>query len=51
MANVLLTAAFLLGFALLAYGAWLAYEPAGFLTAGLALVLLPFLYVRGGWAS
>ncbi len=45
--TALLTVCFFVGVALLAYGAWLAWEPAGFLMAGLALVLLPVLHERG----
>jgi predicted ABC-type exoprotein transport system permease subunit len=51
MASALLTLCFLTGLALLAYGAWLAWHPAGFITAGVVLVLLPWLWVRGRWAS
>jgi hypothetical protein len=43
-----LTLAFVLGLALLSVGAWLAYEPAGFIVAGLTLIFVPLLYVRGG---
>jgi hypothetical protein len=46
-----LTASFVAGLALLAYGAWLAWPPAGFITAGVALILMPVLLVRGRWAS
>jgi hypothetical protein len=48
MISALMTLAFLAGIALLSFGAWLAYQPAGFLVAGLAFVLVPMLYVRGG---
>lgn len=51
MADAILTAAFLAGIALLAYGAWLAWHPAGFLTAGALLVIVPVFYARGKWAS
>jgi hypothetical protein len=49
--SVIMTGCFLLGVALLAYGAWLAWTPGGFLVAGAALVLIPVLYVRGAWTS
>lgn len=39
------------GVALLSVGAWMAWEPAGLLVAGAFLVVLPVLWVRGGWAS
>lgn len=51
MASAALTLCFLAGLALLSYGAWLAWAPAGFLVAGAVLVLLPVLWVRGRWAS
>jgi hypothetical protein len=51
VANAALTLCFLAGLTLLAYGAWLAWHPAGFLTAGAALILVPVLLVRGRWAS
>ncbi len=44
--DFLLTGCFLLGLALLAYGAWLAYHPAGYMVAGFALLALPLRYVR-----
>ena len=47
MIGALLAVVFLAGLGLLSYGAWLAYEPAGFVTAGGLLVLVPVLYVRG----
>lgn len=37
-----------LGLGSLVYGAWLVYEPAAFLLAGLALLAAGVLYVRGG---
>jgi hypothetical protein len=42
---------FAAGVACLATGAWMAWQPAGLLVAGAALVLVPILWVRGGWAS
>ncbi len=50
MSALVLTLAFLVGLALLAFGSWLAYEPAGFVVGGLVLVLVPVFYVRGGQA-
>lgn len=51
MASAALTACFLAGLALVSYGAWLAYHPAGFVVAGVLLVLIPVLERRGRWAS
>ena len=39
------------GVACVAGGAWMAWEPAGPLVVGVALVVVPVLWVRGGWAS
>jgi len=36
----------LVGFALIAYGAWLAWPPAGFVVAGALLTLAAYLYDR-----
>ena len=47
MADALLAVVFLVGLAALVYGAWLIYEPAGWLTAGLALVATVVLFQRG----
>lgn len=47
MTDVVLVVAFLAGAALLAVGAWRVYPPAGLIVAGLLLVLVPLLYVRG----
>jgi hypothetical protein len=41
---------FLAGLALLAYGAWLAWEPAGYMTGGLVLAAGAVLYERGARA-
>ena len=49
--SYLLTICFMAGITLLAFGAWLAYQPAGFIVAGLAMVVVPLVYVRGTWAS
>jgi glucose dehydrogenase len=40
-------AVMLLGLALVTFGAWLVYEPAGFLVCGLALLAGGWFYVRG----
>jgi len=50
MTSVALTAAFVAGVLLLSFGAWLAYEPSGFIVLGAVLVLVPLRYVRGGLA-
>ncbi len=42
---------FAVGLVLLSFGAWLAWEPAGFMLGGLALTLTPIAWVRGRWAS
>lgn len=47
MADALLAVVFLAGLAALVYGAWLVYEPAGWLTAGLSLVATVVLHQRG----
>jgi hypothetical protein len=49
--NALLTAAFLAGVAAVAYGAWLAWQPAGWLTGGVMLMLIPLVYARGSWLA
>jgi len=41
-------ASFLAGLAFVSYGAWLAWHPAGFLVAGVLLLLTPVLWARGG---
>lgn len=46
-----MVASFVAGLVLVAVGAWMAWPPAGLLVAGGLLVLLPVLWVRGGWAS
>lgn len=51
MVSAALTLSFLVGLALLSYGAWLAWQPAGFIAAGGFLVLIPILWTRGQWAS
>jgi hypothetical protein len=51
LVDLLLTMSFIAGIALLAFGCWLAWHPAGFIVAGVALILLPVLRVRGRWAS
>lgn len=45
--TALMTAVLIVGVVLLAYGAWLAWHPAGFMVAGAALVALPVRYARG----
>ena len=50
MIGKLLTLSFIAGILLLGVGAWLAYEPAGFLVVGAALVIVPVLYARGSVA-
>jgi hypothetical protein len=47
----LMSAAFLAGLGLLAFGCWLAWHPAGFIVAGLSLIVIPIVWVRGTWAS
>jgi hypothetical protein len=47
----LLTVCFIAGVALLTYGAWLAWEPAGFLVCGAALILIPLRYASSSWTS
>lgn len=44
-------AVMLLGLALVTVGAWLIYEPAGFLVCGALLMLAGWLYVRGARAA
>lgn len=44
-------ALFAAGVACLAVGAWMAWQPAGPLVAGAAMVLVPILWVRGGWRA
>lgn len=51
LAVVVVTGSFVAGLLMVAYGAWLAWPPAGFLVAGFFLILLPVLWVRGQWAS
>lgn len=46
-----MAALLVVGVACLALGAWMAWEPAGPLVVGAALILIPVLWVRGGWAS
>lgn len=46
--TVLMTLILLVGIGLLSLGAWLAWEPAGFMVAGASLIALPVLWVRGG---
>lgn len=46
--SLLMTIVFLAGICLLSYGAWLAYEPAGFVVAGTSLALVSVAWVRGG---
>lgn len=41
-------AAFVAGLGLVAYGAWLAWQPAGFMVAGVLLLAVVVAYVRGG---
>jgi hypothetical protein len=45
--SALLTIAFLAGAGLVAYGAELAWRPAGFLVGGAMLLVGSFLYARG----
>ena len=45
--TVAMTLAFLIGAALLTYGAWLIYHPAGFIVAGAVLVAVPVRWARG----
>lgn len=40
----------LTGFGLASYGAWLVYAPAGFITAGVSLILVSFS-VQRGWTE
>jgi hypothetical protein len=49
--TALMTAAFVLGFLLIAAGAWLAWRPAGLLVAGVSLVAISYLYARGSWLA
>jgi hypothetical protein len=45
--STLMTIIFLAGVALVAYGAWLAWPPAGFVVAGAALAWIAVSYERG----
>jgi len=47
VADTLITVCFLAGCVIASYGAWLAWRPAGYLLAGLLLMLVPVLYERG----
>lgn len=51
VASAFFTLSFLAGLALLSYGCWLAWHPAGYIAAGVFLILVPVLWVRGTWAS
>lgn len=51
MLKGVLTVAFLAGVAAVAYGAWLAWHPAGWLVGGVLMMAIPIVYVRGSWAS
>lgn len=46
MTTLLLTVMLAVGVALVSYGAWLAWPPAGFIVAGAALVVIPVRYAR-----
>lgn len=46
-----LTLAFVLGIAAIAYGCWLAWKPAGFIVGGMLAMLVPVFYVRGQWRA
>ncbi len=46
MLTALLTLAFFAGLCLVSYGAWLTFEPLGFIVAGIALVLIPLRYTK-----
>lgn len=43
----LMTVVFIAGLVLVSFGAWLVYEPAGFMAAGALLVSVSVLWVRG----
>ena len=45
--TVAMTLAFLVGAALLTYGAWLVFQPAGFITAGAILTAVSVRWARG----
>jgi hypothetical protein len=45
--DALLAAGFAAGVLLVAFGVWLAYRPAGFLAAAVALLATVVFYVRG----
>lgn len=47
----LMSAAFIAGLCLLAFGCWLAWHPAGFIVAGVTLIVIPVVWVRGSWVS
>lgn len=47
MTDAILAAAFLVGAALLAAGAWMIEPAAGLIVAGVTLIVVPLLYVRG----
>jgi hypothetical protein len=49
--SALLTACFLVGLGLVAYGCWLAYHPAGFVVAGAVLAAIPVFWLRGARAE
>lgn len=48
VSSAALVAALVAGMLLVSYGAWLAYAPAGFVTAGVLLCATVIAYVRGG---
>lgn len=47
----LMTAVFIFGVLLLGVGAWLISPAVSLLLVGAVCVLLPLLYVRGGWVA
>lgn len=47
----LMVITFGMGVLCLALGAWMAWAPAGLLVAGAFLVVVPVLWVRGGWQA
>ena len=42
---------FCVGLVLVCFGVWLVYKPAGFIAAGVVLVVVPWLHVRGETGS